>query len=117
MTGLTTCESDIQIIVFQTLCGRGRSWKSGIMGRGFALPAAESRPASTTCLNRPDAATSRRPTPCGSGWGASHIPVDDPFFLEWQQGAMFLCESFRDLEQVGEIATAVLVRPMVYQRL
>ena len=30
---------------------------------------------------------------------------------------MFLCESFRDLEQVSEIATAVLVRPMVYQRL
>ena len=49
--------------------------------------------------------------------GSFHIPVDDPFFLEWQQGAMFFCESFRDLEQVSEIATAVLVRPMVYQRL
>ena len=30
---------------------------------------------------------------------------------------MFLCESFRELEQTSEIATAVLVRPMVYQRL
>ena len=30
---------------------------------------------------------------------------------------MFLCESFRELEQASEIATAVLVRPMVYQRL
>ena len=49
--------------------------------------------------------------------GSFHIPVDDPFFLEWQQGAMFLCESFRELEQASEIATAVLVRPMVYQRL
>ena len=43
--------------------------------------------------------------------------MDDPFFLEWQQGAMFLCESFRELEQASEIATAVLVRPIVYQRL
>ena len=41
--------------------------------------------------------------------------MDDPFFLEWQQGAKFLCESFRELEQASEIATAVLVRPMVYQ--
>ena len=49
--------------------------------------------------------------------GSFHIPVDDPFFLEWQQGAKFLCESFRELEQASEIATAVLVRPMVYQRL
>ena len=49
--------------------------------------------------------------------GSFHIPVDDPFFLEWQQGSMFLCESFRELEQASEIATAVLVRPMVYQRL
>ena len=30
---------------------------------------------------------------------------------------MFLCESFRELEQASEIATAVLARPMVYQRL
>ena len=43
--------------------------------------------------------------------------MDDPFFLEWEQGAKFLCESFRELEQASEIATAVLVRPMVYQRL
>ena len=43
--------------------------------------------------------------------------MDDPFFLEWQQGAKFLCESFRELEQASEIATAVLVKPMVYQRL
>ena len=43
--------------------------------------------------------------------------MDDPFFLEWQQGSMFLCESFRELEQASEIATAVLARPMVYQRL
>ena len=43
--------------------------------------------------------------------------MDDPFFLEWQQGSMFLCESFRKMEQASEIATAVLVRPMVYQRL
>ena len=46
-----------------------------------------------------------------------HIPVEDPFYLEWSEATMLFSESFQKLEKINPAATAMLVFPAVYEHL
>ena len=49
--------------------------------------------------------------------GSFHIPVDDPFYLEWSEALVFFAEAMRKLEKVHPAATAIVIRPAVYEHL
>ena len=49
--------------------------------------------------------------------GSFHIPVDDPFYLEWGEALVFFTQALRKLEKLHPAATEMLVRPAVYEHL
>ena len=46
-----------------------------------------------------------------------NIPVDDSFYLEWSESMAIFTQWFRQLENINSAATAILARPVVYERL
>ena len=43
--------------------------------------------------------------------------MDDPFYLEWSEALISFTQAFRKLEEIHPAATAVLIRPAVYEHL
>lgn len=89
------------------------------LGRGhrFDLETGKPYPEILYILDKPHCGDGSETHTVREWLGSFHIPVDDPFYLEWSEALVFFAEAMRKLEKVHPTATAIVIRPAVYEHL
>ena len=84
---------------------------------GFDLKTGKPLPEILYILDKPACGDDSETHTVREWLGSFHIPVDDPFYLEWSEALISFTQAFRKLEEINPAATAVLIRPAVYEHL
>lgn len=84
---------------------------------GFDLKTGKPLPEILYILDKPHCGDDSETHTVREWLGSFHIPVDDPFYLEWSEALISFTQAFRKLEEINPAATAVLIRPAVYEHL